>query len=69
MYTIVGLGNPGEEYAGTHHNAGREIVELFLSKNGGQFKFDKKANAEVGAVNLGKEKARVVLPNTFMNKS
>jgi peptidyl-tRNA hydrolase, PTH1 family len=74
MHIIAGLGNPGEEYAETRHNAGRIAVELFASKNG----FDtpsssKKIPALVATGEIGKgkkaEKVTVVLPETFMNKS
>ncbi len=65
-YVIVGLGNPGNEYDRTRHNAGRMAVELFAKKNDvSEWREDKKANALVAKV----EKNALVLPNTFMNKS
>lgn len=67
---IVGLGNPGEEYEGTRHNAGREAVMLFAKKNSfPAFEFDKKSNALISEKKLGKNKITLVLPETFMNKS
>mgnify|MGYP001562024000 CR=1 FL=1 len=67
---IVGLGNPGEEYIKTHHNAGRSAVEAFAKKFCvGEWRFDKKANAQVAAVSSDGVKATCVLPDTFMNKS
>ncbi|HVU06363.1 MAG TPA: aminoacyl-tRNA hydrolase [Candidatus Paceibacterota bacterium] len=71
---IIGLGNPGAEYEGTRHNAGREAVMAFAKKTGmGEFEMDKKAQALVltGSVDgkAGKGKATLVLPETFMNKS
>ena len=69
-WVIVGLGNPGEEYTNTRHNAGRMALEHFSDeKKLGEWKFDKKSNARVtrGAVN-----GAVVVciePETFMNKS
>jgi peptidyl-tRNA hydrolase, PTH1 family len=67
---IIGLGNPGEEYVGTRHNAGREAVQEFAKKHGfDDFEFDKKAQALTSNGKLGKGKATLVLPETFMNKS
>ncbi|MBX4209411.1 aminoacyl-tRNA hydrolase [Candidatus Parcubacteria bacterium] len=67
---IIGLGNPGAEYEGTRHNAGREAVMKFGQKMGfGDFEFDKKSQALVATGKVGKGKATLVLPETFMNKS
>lgn len=69
-YTIVGLGNPGAEYEGTRHNTGRIAVDTFAKKVGvKEWKDDKKANAEIAKIKVGKNTALLMKPNTFMNKS
>lgn len=67
---IVGLGNPGKEYAKTRHNAGRMTVEL-VAKNSDVdgFAFNKTANALVAKGEVGGEGATLVLPETMMNLS
>lgn len=68
-FIFVGLGNPGEEYENTRHNAGR-IMLLWLAKSeGAEWKYDKKINAQVAKVKLGKSPAVLVLPDSFMNNS
>ena len=80
MDYIVGLGNPDQQYEGTRHNIGREIVEKFAKKNKlPAFEFDKKINALISVGNYEyipagkktKKKAPVtlILPETYMNKS
>lgn len=70
MYTIVGLGNPGEEYARTRHNAGRLIVEQLAKKlDFSEWREEGKLKALVAAGKIGKTKAQFVLPNNFMNNS
>ena len=80
MRYIVGLGNPGEEYELTRHNAGRmAVLELARKEGMGELVFDKKLNALVGKgeiggpafakASAGKEKVQIILPETFMNKS
>lgn len=69
-YIIMGLGNPGEEYKKTRHNAGREAVEHFAKEQ--KFKewgLDKKNNALKTEGKIKKEKVSCILPETFMNKS
>lgn len=69
-WIIIGLGNPGEEYVKTHHNAGRMAVEQFAKKFGATgWRFDKNANAQVAKVSDDGMSATCVLPDTFMNKS
>lgn len=69
-YIIVGLGNPGKECEGTRHNTGRFVVELFREKeNFPEWSHDKKINALVSEKKIKKEYVRLVLPETFMNKS
>lgn len=69
-YIIIGLGNPGEEYAETRHNAGRIVLDILRKEfEGDDFVFDKKLNAQVAEVKVGKEKVKLVAPDTFMNNS
>jgi len=66
-YLIVGLGNPGDEYAHTRHNIGFDVVHAFVLKHGGMFKVDRLAYvAEV------KWKGKIfvcICPTTYMNLS
>ncbi|KND47775.1 MAG: peptidyl-tRNA hydrolase, PTH1 family [Parcubacteria bacterium C7867-006] len=68
-YIIVGLGNPGDEYKETRHNTGRMLVELFGKSLDAEWKLDKKLNATVAKVKVGKTPVTLVLPETFMNNS
>ena len=70
MINVVGLGNPGEEYAKTRHNAGRIVLELLAKKNDfSDWRDDAKTKALYAAGKLGTKKFQFVLPNNFMNNS
>jgi len=70
IYTIVGLGNPGDEYVETRHNMGRMVLDAFVKKNGWKaFELNKKFNSLVSEGKFGKNKALLLKPETFMNKS
>ena len=70
MKTIVGLGNPGEEYKQARHNAGRLALEYFAKKNDfSEWKKSKPLQSIVGEGALKKEKVILILPETFMNNS
>ncbi|MBU1091858.1 aminoacyl-tRNA hydrolase [Patescibacteria group bacterium] len=70
MYTIVGLGNPGEEYENTRHNTGRIVLEFFCkAQKFDDFEKDKKTISLKTEGGVGKEKVICLLPETFMNKS
>lgn len=66
-YLIVGLGNPGREYANTRHNIGFDVVAAFAFKHGGMFKTDRLA--EVAEVKWKGKIFICILPTTYMNLS
>lgn len=69
-HTIVGLGNPGDEYAQTRHNTGRMLVELLHKKNEfSDWKTEKKPPMRWAKGEVNGKKAIVVAPDTFMNNS
>jgi PTH1 family peptidyl-tRNA hydrolase len=65
---VVGLGNPGPEYAGTRHNVGVWVVELLAKRHGGQLKKSKE-HALVAEVRIGSHRVALAFPQTFMNDS
>ncbi|GAB3348532.1 aminoacyl-tRNA hydrolase [Arachidicoccus ginsenosidivorans] len=66
-FLIVGLGNPGSEFAGTRHNAGFEVVDAFVVKHEGQFRSDRLA--EVAEVKWKGKIFICIKPTTYMNLS
>jgi PTH1 family peptidyl-tRNA hydrolase len=70
-WLVVGLGNPGREYAGNRHNVGFLVADLLATRIGAKFGRHKRAHAEVAEGRLGFGGPRVVLakPLTFMNLS
>ena len=70
MFAVIGLGNPGNEYENTRHNAGRMAVLTFLKKTGcGELEIDKKRRALKSSCEIGKNETLCLLPETYMNKS
>lgn len=70
QYIIVGLGNPGEEYVNTRHNAGRMVVEAFRKKNDfPEWENDKSLKALISKASWGKDKVILIQPDNFMNVS
>src|SRR5437867_6746713 len=68
MFLAVGLGNPGEEYAGTPHNAGFMVVDRLADMHGIRVnRKDSKALTGVGEI-AGKP-VMLAKPQTFMNRS
>jgi PTH1 family peptidyl-tRNA hydrolase len=62
---VVGLGNPGKEYAGTRHNIGFDVVDRLASKRECSLRRRWKFAAEVGEAGG----VTLVKPQTFMNRS
>ena len=68
MKLIVGLGNIGNEYAKTNHNAGFMIVDMLAEKCGFTFK-NRGCEADYAEFNSGVDKFIVAKPRTYMNES
>ncbi|GAU68627.1 peptidyl-tRNA hydrolase [Streptomyces sp. NBRC 110611] len=72
-WLIVGLGNPGPEYAGNRHNVGFLVADLLAGRMGGRFKAHKSraqvVEGRVGAPGMGSRRVVVAKPMSFMNLS
>ena len=68
MFIIVGLGNPGQEYENTRHNAGREVLKL-ITKQLDFSEWVEKQKTLTAAGKIGQNKVQFILPNNFMNNS
>ena len=67
---IFGLGNPGEEYEKSRHNAGRIVLENIAKGNDfSDWKPDLKLKSLKASGKIGREKFDFILPDTFMNNS
>ena len=66
---IVGLGNPGPEYARTRHNAGFWLVDELARRHGGSFRSEGKHQAELARVRIGGEEVWLAKPMSYMNRS
>ena len=68
MYLIVGLGNPGQQYAHTRHNAGFDALAVLADKLNVSIT-RKKDEALIGECYIGTQKTLLCMPQTFMNLS
>ncbi|WP_295816278.1 aminoacyl-tRNA hydrolase [uncultured Deinococcus sp.] len=68
MKVVVGLGNPGTQYAQTRHNVGWLVVDEVARRAGAEWRKEGK-DALLTEVRLGTEKVVLVKPQTFMNTS
>ncbi len=69
MWLVVGLGNPGEEYAATYHNAGFRVLERIAVRENVRIKERCGPALISGKVMLGGQPAVLVMPQTYMNMS
>lgn len=72
MKLVVGLGNPGDKYAGTRHNLGFDVVDALGKRVKGQgesWKYEEKFKSEVLNFTLNASRFTLVKPQTYMNKS
>jgi peptidyl-tRNA hydrolase, PTH1 family len=69
-WLIVGLGNPGAEYAGTRHNIGFEVANLLAQRWGLPRAKQKYAGLITdGRTGPGGPRVAVLLPQTYMNEA
>ena len=66
---IVGLGNPGEKYSKTRHNAGFLFLEHLCQQVGASLKADKQCFGRSAKVMINSQEIRLLAPDTFMNLS
>lgn len=66
---IVGIGNPGKEYADTRHNAGVWYLDRLAADYGATFKSEKKFFGRLALVRMGGREVRLLVPDTYMNES
>jgi peptidyl-tRNA hydrolase, PTH1 family len=67
-WIIVGLGNPGPEYAGTRHNAGAMVLALLAERVGARFKAHRSRN-EIAEGRLSGQPVTLARPHSYMNLS
>jgi PTH1 family peptidyl-tRNA hydrolase len=69
VWIIVGLGNPGEEYAETYHNVGFRVVRRIAAAHGVRFRERCGPSLVSGKIMLAGQAAGLVMPQTYMNNT
>lgn len=69
LFVIAGLGNPGEKYAETRHNAGFWFLDDLAQDNALVFKRQARLDAEVARLSFYGRDCLLIRPGTFMNHS
>jgi PTH1 family peptidyl-tRNA hydrolase len=65
---VVGLGNPGDDYDGTRHNVGADVVAVLADRHGGSMRRSKELALSC-EVRIGGQRVALAFPQTFMNES
>lgn len=69
-WLVVGLGNPGAQYAGNRHNVGQMVADELASRIGATFKSHKTpSRVAEGFLGPGRPKLVLAKPNSYMNTS
>lgn len=68
-WLLVGLGNPGPQYAATRHNVGAMTAEVLADRMGARFAGHRRGRADVAEGRLAGHRAVVAVPRSYMNES
>jgi peptidyl-tRNA hydrolase, PTH1 family len=66
---VVGLANPGADFAGTRHNMGGDTVRLLAERHGGSLRRSRSERSEVAEVKVDGQRLTLAVPMTYMNLS
>src|SRR5213079_2651182 len=64
---VVGLGNPGREYAGNRHNVGQMVADELARRHGGSWRA--KFSGRLAEVRIDGHRVALLKPETYMNES
>ena len=66
---VVGLANPGEQYARTRHNIGGDVVEVLAGRHRATLKVEPRQRARLAEITIAGHRVALAVPTTFMNES
>ncbi|MBY6367956.1 aminoacyl-tRNA hydrolase [Rhodococcoides corynebacterioides] len=66
---VIGLGNPGPQYAATRHNIGAVVLDTLAARAHGSFSTHKRSNCDVLSARLGDRPVVLGKPRSYMNES
>jgi len=66
---LVGLGNPGTEYARTRHNAGFQFADELAARHGASFRSEPRHRGELARVRIAEAELWLLKPMNYMNHS
>ncbi len=69
LTAIAGLGNPGDKYEHTRHNAGFWLVDELARRHRGEFRYDKRHDADICKISIADQDVWLVKPQSYMNAS
>ncbi len=69
LQLLVGLGNPGDRYAGTRHNVGFMALERLAAREGVRFRQQARLQGLLAELGHGPGRLRLLMPQTYMNES
>lgn len=68
-WLVAGLGNPEDEYGGTRHNVGADLVRLLAARHHTELSRNKRIRCEETQIRLGDQQVMLIVPSSYMNNS